>query len=288
MREFSDRYIAQVALLGIQVIWTSDFQEALAKMSKERDKTIMAATNKKFCTMMADLVATCLLDLGSKMNRTKFETLVTVHVHQKDLFQEVWKKVKEHKVRDENDFEWLKQTRMYWKNDIEHVRISIADVDFTYSYEYLGCKERLCITALTDRCYVTLSQALGMFLGGAPAGPAGTGKTETVKDMGRTLGVFVVVTNCSDQHRFRDCNDGNGLWLIHIGRRFQTGAVRPVSVPDLCRPCHSVFVTILHEENWSERDSNVGFSSPLMFGLRFLLRCEDLQGLVHERTLGLF
>lgn len=170
--------------------------------------------------MMTELGKMCLDDLN-KLKRMKIETLVTIHVHQVEIFDFIHAEAKQHRIKDTYDFEWAKNTRVKWRQEDGHIALNVTDIEFTYSYEFLGAKERLCITPLTDRCYITLSQALGMLYGGAPAGPAGTGKTETVKDLGRTLGIFVVVTNCSDEHNQRHGQDLQGcmpIWSLGLLR----------------------------------------------------------------------
>ena len=97
-------------------------------------------------------------------------------------------------VENKNDWNWTKQLRFQ-----RNLTVNIMDSTvINYTFEYQGNTEKLVHTPLTDKCFLTLSLALHLGLGGNPYGPAGTGKTESVKALGNALGRLVLVFNCDE------------------------------------------------------------------------------------------
>ncbi|XP_065503599.1 dynein axonemal heavy chain 9 [Caloenas nicobarica] len=194
-------YPAQVALCCTQIWWTTEVGIAFARV-EEGYENAMKEYHKKQVTQLNTLV-TMLTGQLSKGDRQKIMSICTIDVHARDVVA----KMIVQKVDNAQAFVWLSQLRHRWSDEERHCFANICDAQFLYSYEYLGNTPRLVITPLTDRCYITLTQSLHLTMSGAPVGPAGTGKTETTKDLGRALGIMVYVFNCSEQMDYKSCGN---------------------------------------------------------------------------------
>ena len=195
-KEYVAKYPAQIVVLATQVVWTTVVQKAL-----DAGGSNLRSLYEQEVKVLTLLAATVLGEM-EPIERKKCEHLITEFVHQRDCIH----KLVEKGASSPQDTHWLLQMRYNYAEEgdyINRLKINMANAELEYGFEYLGVPERLVRTPLTDRCFLTLTQALCQRLGGSPYGPAGTGKTESVKALGVQLGRFTLVFCCDDTFDFQ-------------------------------------------------------------------------------------
>ena len=197
--EFQFDWCAMVAGTCSRIAYMEEVNIAFDQM-EEGNENAMREYNQKQVEMLNGFVQLVLGELTSN-DRRKIVMIITVDVHARDVVEELV----EVKAENNTHFTWMSQLKFVMDEKKHIVRIYICDYDCDFGYEYIGNCGCLVVTPLTDRCYITLTTAMKIILGGAPQGPAGTGKTETTKDLGRALGIMVYVFNCGDQMDYKAC-----------------------------------------------------------------------------------
>ncbi|XP_065071378.1 dynein axonemal heavy chain 6-like isoform X2 [Rhopilema esculentum] len=185
----------QVDIAVTQIMFNRLVTEALTSGSS---MTSLNDVRTKLVTLLNSLASVVTRALSTHLYQTVVALIITL-VHSRDITRDLIVG----DVTSADDFAWTRHLRYEWDDEGNTCRVTQSLASFVYGYEYLGCSSRLVITPLTDRCYLTLTGAMHLNLGGAPAGPAGTGKTETVKDLAKAMGKQCLVFNCSEGLDFK-------------------------------------------------------------------------------------
>ena len=165
------RWPGQAVLTASQTHWTSEVTAALA----QGPEAVRLYYGKQL-QQLEGLVRLVRGDLPP-VARLILGDLIVIDVHARDIV----KRLLDNSITSPNDFEWMSQLRYYWEADgdstedakgsgSQDIRVKIVNANFRYGYEYLGNTGRLVITPLTDRCYLTLTGAIHLTMGGSPAG----------------------------------------------------------------------------------------------------------------------
>ncbi|KAI9896991.1 hypothetical protein N3K66_008013 [Trichothecium roseum] len=193
---FRTSFPSQIVVLATQAVWTTAVETSLAAGGK----TLQSLFEREV-EVLRVLADTVLGDL-EVLQRKTCEQLITECVHQRDNIEKLVKAGAD----SPGHYLWQLQMRYVYTAEgdvLNRLHVKVANAKLNYGFEYLGVPDRLVRTPLTDRCFLTLAQALEQRLGGSPYGPAGTGKTESVKALGVQLGRFTLVFCCDDTFDFQ-------------------------------------------------------------------------------------
>ena len=191
-KEWIMTHFGQIVATVSQIVWCYTTESGINANEQDPDALFDCLEMNK--TQLKDLTLLVRGEL-TPIQRKIIVSLVTTDVHARDIVQ----KLCDLNVCSTNEFEWIKQLRYYWDYEKNDCIIRQINACLSYGYEYMGATSRLVITPLTDRCWITITGAIHIKLGANPAGPAGTGKTESTKDLAKAIGIQCIVFNCSDQ-----------------------------------------------------------------------------------------
>lgn len=195
-----DKYEAQIVVVAAQIMWSEQVEAALQAVSTAGDNSL-APVERVLSQVesMSSVLAVSVRQEQPALRRRKLENLIKEFFHQRI----VTTRLIASKITNPKSLEWLCQMRFYFDSEqtdiLKQLSIHIADAQFYYGFEYLGVQDRLAQTPLTDRCYLMITHlVLEPRVVGSLFGPAGTGKSESVKALGNQLGRFVHVFNCDE------------------------------------------------------------------------------------------
>ncbi|XP_050986096.1 LOW QUALITY PROTEIN: cytoplasmic dynein 2 heavy chain 1 [Labeo rohita] len=183
------RFPSQILCLAEQIQFTADVENAIRQQNLHQLELELTAKLESYTSVDGNTDDTA----ESRVLQSKLKALILDVIHNISVVQSL----REAQIHSTDDWIWKKQLRFYLNTD-QRCSIQMVDAEFNYTYEYQGNAPKLVHTPLTDKCYLTLTQAMKMGLGGNPYGPAGTGKTESVKALGGLFGRQVLVFNCDE------------------------------------------------------------------------------------------
>lgn len=193
---FIDRYQLQIVILAAQVIFTTFVENSIP------NPHMLTTLRNKYVHFLQTLAVTVLSETTS-IQRRKYENLIIEFVYQKNLLDALIERT----ALNTNSFIWSSVQRYYYEEGEQdycsRLLVKQSNASFVYGFEYFGVQPRLVHTPLIDKTFLAMSEALNQKMGGSPFGPAGTGKTESVKALGQNLGRMVLVFCCDESFDFQ-------------------------------------------------------------------------------------
>ena len=182
--------ISQITKMISHVDWTSRIKLAFQATNVEDAlTTLYNETNKVISNYSQEL---CLENTSVEALRLSAQIALSIYHRDKtQLF------IKE-EVSNENDYQWFKQPKFTYNDQTKDITVTIGNYSFIYDNEFSDCSSRTIVSVDSDMAFLTISAAIKHFFGAAIFGEAESGKTETLKEIARTLGVFCYIVNCTN------------------------------------------------------------------------------------------